>query len=310
MLYSATLAASLVLVSTLVLRAQDPRIESARVQSEWPRGPGPAKPESGMEFSLEESEVPADDSFGVQQILKRQERPKYFRAYADLSGTVTDNVALTRLDPRHDTLLVATFGLEVQRPLTRSLAVAGLVRAAYFRYNRERALDFDSYDVGAALVCRPPPLPGAEFSARYNFQELRSDKADRTFFQNHTLTLAGQKVWPLGRAAAVYAGASVLWGWADPESAARRELTAYAGAHAQLSRSLGLELLYRHGWWRYRVGDRHDRNQTLSLALRWRVTDWAELYALGFSTWNHSNLAVFAYEASSLGGGLGCQVRF
>ena len=299
--------------SRAVLCAQDPRVENARAHLSAGGQPGQTSILSsgaGEDLGVGQDETPGDDAFGVQQILKRQERVRPFRIYTDVSGSATDNVALNRDNPRGDALFVATFGFDSTWALNQNLSVTGYAREALFRYEQERALDFDSFDIGASLSARFQQLPGVEFFLRYNYNQLYGEQSDETFFKNHTVALGGQKVWAINRALAVYAGASALWGFADPEAAGRDEYSLFTGARLQVSRSFSTEAIYRAGWWPYREGGRRDWNQTAALQLRWRCTSWAELYAAGYYSWNRSNFEVFDYEVGNLGGGLTLQVQF
>jgi len=299
--------------SRAVLPAQDARVENARAHLS--AGPQPGQTTilssgAGDDFGVGQEETPGDDAFGVQQILKRQERVRPFHLYTDVSGSVTDNVALNRDNPRGDALFVATFGFDSTWVLNQNFSVTGYAREALFRYDQERELDFDSFDIGASLSARFAQLPGIEFFLRYNFNQLYGEQSDETFFKNHTIAIGGQKVWAINRALSVYTGASALWGFADPEEAGRDEYSLFAGSRLQISRSFSTEAIYRAGWWPYREGGRRDWNQTAALQLRWRCTSWAELYAAGYYSWNRSNFEVFDYEVGNLGGGLTLQVQF
>lgn len=303
-------AAGLLLAVTAAMHGQDARVENARAQLSAAPTPAPAAVEAAANMGLGQEETAADDAFGVQQILKRQEKVRPFRVYADLAGSLTDNVALSRVDHRHDALMVATFGFDASWALNRHLTVTGYAREALFRYDRERTLDFDSLDLGTSVLARVPQLPGVDFFVRYNFNQLYGEQSDETFFKNHTVAVGGQKLWPVNRALYFYTGASALWGFADPKEAGRDEYSLFAGGHLQISRSVGADALYRYGWWPYRGGGRRDHNQAVSLQLRWRWTAWAELYAAGYYSWNRSNFEVFDYEVGNIGGGLTLQVQF
>jgi hypothetical protein len=153
-------------------------------------------------------------------------------------------------------------------------------------------------------------MPGVDLFLRYNFTDLFSKDGD-SFFQNHTITLGGQKTIPLSRAHAVFAGASAMLGFADPAFSQRDEYSAYAGYHLQATRQLDVDLLYRYGYFVYREeGDRRDHNQAISLGLRFRINDYAALSASSFVGINSSNQDVFDYNVLNGGGGVGLALRF
>lgn len=298
-----TLALSLVRAQT-----QEAQIEQAR-QFEL-RNLAPA--------SLATTSAPAsgasgggdNESFGVQQLLRDAERQRLFRAFADVSAFVTNNVALTRREPRSDAFLLATLGFEFRRPLPHGLHLDASLRVATFRYNEFYQLDFTSVDAGLGVSYHTEKLGGLDFFARYNFNELYSVASDEGFFKNHTLTLGVQKAVAFSRAHYAFVGAAGQLGFADPKIAERSELAAFAGYHLQATRHLEADLLYRYAFLFYSEGDRTDQNQTLSLGLRYRFTDWFSASASAYAGWNRSNEEVFDYNVANGGGGLTLSLQF
>src|SRR5688572_20097939 len=53
-----------------------------------------------------------DDSFGIQQILREEEKLRHFLIGAEISAFATNNVALTRNGAKSDTFLLAVVPLE------------------------------------------------------------------------------------------------------------------------------------------------------------------------------------------------------
>lgn len=123
------------------------------------------------------------ESLGVQQMLRDEERLRPFRVFADVSAFVTSNVALTRKDPLSDSFLLATFGFEYRRALSHGFQVETSLRAATFRYNEFRELDFNSVDAGLGVSYHAAKLGGIDVSVRYNFNELIGAEADEAFFK-------------------------------------------------------------------------------------------------------------------------------
>ena len=255
----------------------------------------------------------ADDAFGAQQLLKREEKVQPFSAFAEVAAFVTNNVALTSRAAEGDTFMVATSGVSYRRTLRRlpQLQVEAAIRVGLFRYADFGALDFQSLDVGGGIMYSPAKLPNTAFFARYSFTDLSTAHEYDSFFCNHTLTVGAQKVWPLARAHALFAGTSAQWSWSDPQLAQRDEYSLYAGYQLQATRQLQAAVSYRFGYFVYREeGDREDRNHALSASLRYDATPWAAVSGSIFSGFNRSNQEVFDYNVVNAGGALGVAVRF
>lgn len=303
-----------IILSALALAAdtastQESRIEQARqldllgaetVRPVDPIAPSSVRPNSGGD----------PDSFGIQQFLRDEERLRPFRIYADISTFVTSNVALARKDPLSDAFLIATFGFEYRRALPRGFQIDASLRVAAFRYDIFRQLDFSSVDAGVGVSYHSEKLGGIDLFARYGFNELISEGTGDVFFQNHTVLLGVQKAVSFSQAHYAYLGAVGLLGFADPVQSERSELSAYAGYHLQATRNLEADLVYRYAYLRYTEGDRADHNQTLSLGLRYRFTDWFHASASTYMSWNRSNQEVFNYDAANAGVGLTLSLQF
>jgi hypothetical protein len=289
--------------------AQEPRIEQAR-QFQTARTSPEDLSSAFAPTTLELSSGEDTESFGIQQILREETKLRYFRIVAEVSAFATNNVALTRTDERRDSFLLATLSLEYRRPLLRGFLLDAALRFSAFRYNRFSQLDFNSVDAGIGLGYHTLKLGGLDFALRYNFNELISAPSGDSFFTNHTITWAVQKAFEFSQAHYAYLGASAQAGFADPTEAERAEFAAFAGYHAQITRSLEADLLYRYGFYPYSEGGREDHNQTVSVALRYRFTEWASVFASGFVAWNRSNQKVFDYDAANGGVGLTLSLQF
>ena len=299
--------------ATIAARAQtaQTRIEQARQFNAPPTATDSRTREVVSDFPASETIVQADDAFGAQRILKEQERPRFFNAFAEVSAFFTNNVALTDRAREQDAFLVANFGMSYRRPLANNLQFEAVARGALFRYDEFDALDFNSFDAGAGLTWTPPQLKGVALFVRYNFTDLFSDSTGDKFFENHAVAIGAQKVWALSRTHAVFAGASAQFGFADPAEAQRDEYGGYAGYHWQATPALSADLFYRYGYFVYREeGQRRDHNQAFSFGLRYDVTRWMTVSGSSFVGVNRSNVGVFDYEVLNAGGGLGLSLRF
>jgi hypothetical protein len=244
------------------------------------------------------------ESFGVQQLLKEQERLRYWRIAPELSAFATNNVGLTRTAEKRDSFLLAILPVEYRRPLGRRWALMGDLRFSVFRYNRFSVLDFNSLDVGAGMNYHSDWLGGSDWFARYNFNALFAANNGDTFFKNHTILLGVQKAFPFSQAHYAYVGLTGQLGFADPSISQRSEVVAFAGYHLQATRNLEVDLLYRTAGYFYSEIDRREWNQTISLGVRYRFNERFSGFASSYAVWNRSSAPVFDYDAANAGGGL------
>lgn len=252
-----------------------------------------------------------DDAFGEQVILKRQEKPHPFTAYAEIGAFVTNNVALAKRDAQDDSFLVATTAASFAHRVTKSVRFEAGAQASLYRYNEYRELDFQSTDLSAGVTWAAPVAGGVDVSARYTFSDLTTAERTREFYKNHAILLGVQKTIPFSRAQLVYFGASAQWSFADPAEAGRDEYSGYAGYRAQLTRHLDTNLYYRYGHYVYRYGGgRHDDNHTVALALHYRPVEWIAFSASTFFGANRSNRAAFDYDVLNAGIGVQCSMQF
>lgn len=288
-----------------------PQIEQARVF----RGPPGTVDLQGQRNAPVPAEFDgtrtADDAFGMQVILKRQEKPRPFNAFAEIGAFVTSNVALVGRNEQDDGFLVGTAGASFSRRFAYDLRVEASARGSLYRYDKFRELDFQSLDLSTAVAWSPPPLRGAEILLRYTFTDLTTAEQGEEFYRNHAILLGVQKVVPFSRAQAAYFGASAQWSFADPAPAGRDEYVAYAGYRAQLTRSIDADLFYRYGRYVYREGaGRQDNNHTVSVAVRYTPKAWVSFSVTGFYGANRSNRRAFDYDVVNAGVGVQCSWRF
>jgi hypothetical protein len=251
-----------------------------------------------------------DESFGVQQILKPQEKLRPFEVFADVSGLYTNNVALTHRGGVSDAFLVATFGLSYERALTRELKAEITLGGGVYRYDKFSELDFESVDATARFTYELTSLADIELFAQYNFSDLISGSSGDEFFQGHTGTIGAQKTFALSRAHGIVTGVSAAFGKTDPSLAERDEYSVEAGYRLQATRHLLSDVTYRYSYHVYSEGGRRDHNNTVSLTLRYDLTSWLDIYGTAYFSSNSSNERDFSYDVFNSGGGLSASVKF
>jgi hypothetical protein len=178
-----------------------------------------------------------------------------------------------------------------------------------FRYDSTPALDFQTIGLSAGLFWTPDHFAGVGLFAHYDFIEMLNRHSDE-ILRDHEFTIGVQKGFPIGRAQAFVAGATLAAGLAEPDSAQRDQAGVLLGYRLQMTRSLGAEFLYRFAGHFYNDGGRIDRNQTLSASVRYRLREWSDINAFFSFTDNRSDDSAFTYDAVTTGGGLSATIRF
>ncbi len=289
------------------LYAQSAPIEQSRL-FERPTGPQTAKMTADG-TPLPDSGSSDDDSFGAQQILKTEEKPKEFSIFGAAAGFFTTNAALTHRAEISDSLFVASGGISWDHPLDKDLHLQIGTGASIFRYGDTTALDFENIGAGLGLSWTPQGFYGINFFLRYDFAELL-DTGSHEILQDHEFSLGAQKIIPISRAQTVTVGVVGTVGISDPFAAQRDTINAFAGYHVALSRQFDAEVLYRAAGNFYNGGGRNDFNQVVSLGLHYHLTDWAEINGLLSWGLNRSSTSAFDYNVLNTGGGLGLTVHF
>lgn len=282
-------------------------IEQARLFQELPTSTNTKVDANGMELSADDTT--SDDSFGAQLILKNQPRIPTLVVTGDASIFYTNNVALTPRDKIDDAFFVASAGVSWTPLIAPHLEAQIAAHGSIFRYDRTSVLDFENLGVGAGLSWNPDHFAGVGLFARYDFTEL-IDRHSEEILRDHEFTIGAQKVFPFGRAHAFVAGATVMAGVTEPESAQRDQAGVFLAYRLQATRSLGVEFLYRFGGYFYNDPGRIDRNQLFSASVRYRLREWADINAFFSFADNRSDDSAFNYDAVANGGGLSATVRF
>jgi hypothetical protein len=256
-----------------------------------------------------DDDTTSDDSFGAQLILKSRPRVRPFVVTGGASVFYTNNAALTRRDKIDDAFLVANVGVSWTPLIAPHLEAQLAAHSSIFRYDTTSALDFEDFDLGAGLFWNPDHFAGVGLFAHYAFTELINRHGEE-ILRDHEFTIGAQRVFSLGRAQAFVTGATVMAGVAEPESAQRDQAGVFLAYQLQVTRSLGVEFLYRFAGHFYNDTGRIDRNQVLSATVRYRLREWADINAFFSFADNRSGDSAFNYDAVVNGAGLSATVRF
>jgi hypothetical protein len=258
---------------------------------------------------LGDDDTTSDGSFGEQVILQNQPRIRTFVITGDASVFYTNNVALTPHNRIDDTFFVSNAGVSWTPLIAPHLEAQIAAHSSIFRYDKTPALDFQGLGLGAGLFWNPDHFAGVGLFAHYDFIELINRHSEE-ILRDHEFTIGAEKVFPLGRAHAFVAGASLMAGLAAPKSAQRDQAGVFLAYRLQATRSLGVEFLYRFAGYFYNDPGRTDRNQLLSVSARYRLLEWADINAFFSFADNRSDDPAFSYDAVTNGGGLSATIRF
>ena len=256
-----------------------------------------------------DDDTTSDDSLGEQVILQSQPRIRPFVVSGDASIFYTNNVALTPHNRIDDVFFVSNAGVSWSPLIAPHLGAQIAAHSSIFRYDKTSALDFQALGFGAGLFWNPDNFAGVELFAHYDFIELINRHSEE-ILRDHEFAIGAQKIFPLGRAHAFVAGASLIAGVAAPESAERDQAGVFLAYRLQATRSLGVEVLYRFAGYFYNEPARTDRNQLLSVSARYRLLEWFDINAFFSFAANRSDDSAFNYNAITNGGGLSATVRF
>jgi hypothetical protein len=257
-----------------------------------------------------DDDTASDGSFGEQVILHSRPRIAAFLITGDASVFYTNNAALTPHHTIDDVFFVSNAAISWTTPqIAPHLEARIAAHSSIFRYDKSSELDFQSLGFGAGLFWSPDHLAGVELFAHYDFIELINRHGEE-ILRDHEFTIGVQRDFPLGRAHAFVAGATLTGGVAAPESAQRDQAGLFLGYRLQATRSLGVEFLYRFAGYFYNDPKRIDRNQVLSLRARYRLLEWADINAFFSFADNRSDDSAFSYDAATNGGGLSVAIRF
>ena len=312
MRFSANLFVGATFLVASSLYAQDsanPAIEQSRLFPRTiPPTSGNLSPD-GIALPEGETTTSSDDSFGAQEMLKRDEKIPEFTLGASASLFYTSNVALTHVDQHSDAFFVGDAAFSWTPQIRPQLQFQFGGAASIFRYFDTSSLDFESLGVGTGFTWTPANTWGLAFTVRYDFSELLDKHSDQ-ILQDHEFSFAAQKIVVLGRSHSLNFGVLGSVGISDPFAEQRDQIGFAIGYHLQISRQLGADLGYRHSWYFYNASDRHDLNQVISLGLHYYIRPWASLNAYSSFATNYSNESAFKYDVFSGGGGVGLLIRF
>lgn len=254
---------------------------------------------------------PGDSDIGQQLILKETPRDRWFRAYADLFGYWTNNAANAPAGEQDDWFWGGRIGAGYQPRLASRLFADIDLQQQMFRYDKFDVLDFESLDATAGLIWIEPRLANTIFFAQYNYNRITNDEFGSDLLNSHSLRAGLQKTFLIDRRNSIHA--TLMGDWdidTDVDSLYRFEYIASLGWRFKIFHDLSFGVSYRHTWFDYQDVDRSDSLHIIGGGLAWTPREWLELSLGANFSVNESDIDVFDYETSTLGGGLGVKIKF
>ena len=304
------LAAFWVVFGALPLPAQTSQVDRAQLfRANAPLGPVVPGVPSGEELGYAtHSENDAD--LGAQRILKKVEEYKAWTVQIGLPIYYTSNVALVRSGEKDDVVFAPGLAVTYQPRITKTLFGEFSLQQQFFEYGEFEEFNFASFDAIAGLVYYLPQFHNLTLRARYDFNRLTDDSFDE-FFTNHELVFAAELPFQFSRAHHLLLGGNVNVSLeADPQQAQRNDYETFLAYAVSFSRSFSVDATARLAVRDYRLGDRVDLSEMLSVSANYRIADWLAVSAISSFAWNQSNHSVFDYKVANVGGAIAVTMRF
>lgn len=255
--------------------------------------------------------TPGDEDIGQQLILKSVPKNRWFRAYADMFGYWTNNVANLSAGEEEDWFWGGRIGFGYQPRLAKKLFADFDFQQQLYRYDRFDVLDFESLDAAAALIYIEPRLANALFFVQYDYNRITNDDFGEDLLNSHSIRAGVQKVILFNRRNSLHINLMGDWDIdTDLDELDRHEYVGDLIYRFKIMRDLVFALSYRYTWYDYQQVDRSDSLHLAGASLTWSPRKWLDVYASANYSINESDVDVFDYETALTGGGVGVRIRF
>ena len=256
---------------------------------------------------------PADSDLGVQQVLGVYRGCSPVKITFDTSYNYTDNA------PGETTLDDASSWFSASRLTVnwRPLLIHGWfadfgLAAELYRFEGEKAVDFENYEPYVGVVKSIPELDDLLFFARYEYQRLNTDRSDNDYSAQRIRTGLQKNLFLTSRnqiAAGVNAAFDLS---AHQEVLERNTYSADLSYSYWFADQLCSTLSWTGSYWDFNNGGRQDWSHIVGLELTWMPCEHARIYTNVFYTNHNSNSAAGAndFEAWQSGLGVGFNYSF
>ena len=200
------------------------------------------EPGAGTDEVAPPESVERDNDFGLLSLLRQPERPQPWSLFADGGYVYTNNVALTHRDTHGDSFFVGEGGVGYEWKISPDAAISASAQEQYFAYDRFSQLDFGSMNFALALSYTAHRLDDIVLSAQVGFTRLtHRGLFDNEFLRDGELSFGAQKLFAIGRAQLISAGADIDLGLSVPHVAEREEFGLSSAYVVQFTRHLSIQ---------------------------------------------------------------------
>ncbi|MGL5018321.1 MAG: hypothetical protein ACRDBP_09325 [Luteolibacter sp.] len=256
-------------------------------------------------------ESPGDDDIGQQLILKDSERERWLNAQASTALFWTDNPANLSSGANSDVFSSTQFSLAAQPRLAERLYLDAFISQQIYRYDKFSVLDYEYLQGNLGVVYLEPRLWDSALFVQGQFGRTTADNFNEDIYNNFSVLAGIQKTVVFDRRNSLYLNLMGDWdAYGNVDDFEHAEYIADVSYRFKIMRDLVASASYRLSVFDYYNVDRRDVLNVVGLFLNWAPEKWINIYAGCTFNFNESDIDVFDYDATNLGGGLGIQIRF
>ena len=256
-------------------------------------------------------ESPGDDDLGQQLILKDAERVRWLAAQANTSVFWSDNPANLSNGGEDDVFSATQLSLGAQPRLGERLYLDAFISQQIYRYDEFDFLNYEYFQASLGVIYLEPRLWDSILFVQGQYGRTTSDDFGEDVLNSFSILAGIQKTVTFDRRNSLYFNLMGDWDVAtDVDDLSHSEYIADLSYRFKIMRDLILTASYRFTWFDYHDVDRSDALNIVGLYLNWTPYPWLNVYMGGTFNFNESDVDVFDYDSSNLGGGIGLLYRF
>lgn len=256
-------------------------------------------------------ESPGDDDIGQQLILKDSEKERWFNAQMSTAVFWADNPANLSSGGDEDVFSATQLSFGAQPRLRERLYADAYISQQLFRYDENSFLDYEYLQASLGLIYLEPRLSDAILFAQGQYGRTTANDFGDDVLNSFSILAGVQKSVIFDRRSSLNVNLMGDWDVAgDVDNLEHAEYIADISYRYKIMRDLAVSASYRFTWFDYYNLDRSDALNIVGLYLNWTPEKWITVYAGCTFNFNESNIDVFDYDSTNLGGGVGIQIRF
>lgn len=256
-------------------------------------------------------ESPGDEDIGQQLILKDSERERWLVAQMSTAVFWADNPANLSSGAEDDVFSATQLSLGAQPRLAERLFLDAYLSQQIFRYDQYSVLDYEYLQASLGLIYLEPRLWDSILFAQGQFGRTTADNFDQDVLNSFSILAGIQKTVLFDRRNSLYVNLMGDWDLdTNVDELDHSEYIADLSYRFKIMRDLVASVSYRFTWFDYHNVDRSDALNIMGVFLNWSPEKWINFYVGYTFNINESNIDVFDYHASNLGGAVGIQIRF